>query len=85
MSKIRVDEWRDGVNTRLEEITVMNTKQSGEITHIKETTDEIKTLIKEQNGRVRNLEQHASAMKVVVSGITIVFTGLISWLFNTKG
>tara|TARA_Y100001951_G_C11249639_1_gene245531 strand:+ start:219 stop:476 length:258 start_codon:yes stop_codon:yes gene_type:complete len=85
MGKLRVDEWRDGVNTRLEKIAVISTKQSGEISHIKETTDEIKILIKEQNGRVRSLEQHASAMKVVVSGITIIFTGLIGWLFNTKG
>ena len=55
MNKVEVEHWRVGVDSRLEELTVMGAKQNSELAHIKESVDEIKGLVKEQNGRVRVL------------------------------
>ena len=44
MNRNQVDNWRTDTQARLEELTVMSAKQSGEITHIKQTVDEIKDL-----------------------------------------
>ena len=45
-------------------------------------TDEIKTLVKEQNGRVRALESSVSRIQGVGSMFVVVFGSLISWLFK---
>jgi regulator of sirC expression with transglutaminase-like and TPR domain len=82
MNKVDIERWRLNVDSRLEELTVMNAKQSSEVTHIKETTDEIKTLVKEQNGRVRALESSVSRIQGVGSMFVVVFGSLISWLFK---
>jgi|TARA_R110000765_G_scaffold13421_1_gene40219 hypothetical protein len=84
MNKNQVDDWRAFSQSRLEELTVMNAKQSGEISHIKEAVDEIRSLVKEQNGRVRTLEQQTSAIKATGSVIAVVFSGFIGWLFNIR-
>ena len=85
MNKARIDEWRGGVESRLEELTVMSAKQNSDIAYIKETTSEIKDLLKQQNGRVRSLEQKTSALEAIGSVVGVIFGGLIGWLFNTKG
>ena len=82
MNRNQVDNWRTDTQARLEELTVMSAKQSGEISHIKETVDEIKTLVKEQNGRVRVLESSVSRMQGIGSMVTVVFGSLIGWLFK---
>ena len=82
MNKVDIERWRINVDSRLEELTVMNAKQSSEVTHIKETTDEIKSLVKEQNGRVRALESSVSRIQGVGSMFVVVFGSLISWLFK---
>ena len=82
MNKVDIERWRVNVDSRLEELTVMNAKQSSEVTHIKETTDEIKSLVNEQNGRVRALESSVSRIQGVGSMFVIVFGSLISWLFK---
>ena len=82
MNKVDIERWRVNVDSRLEELTVMNAKQSSEVTHIKETTDEIKSLVKEQNGRVRALESSVSRIQGVGSMFVVVFGSLISWLFK---
>ena len=82
MNKVDIERWRINVDSRLEELTVINAKQSSEVTHIKETTDEIKSLVKEQNGRVRALESSVSRIQGVGSMFVIVFGSLISWLFK---
>ena len=82
MNKVDIERWRINVDSRLEELTVINAKQSSEVTHIKETTDEIKTLVKEQNGRVRALESSVSRIQGVGSMFVVVFGSLISWLFK---
>ena len=82
MNKVDIERWRLNVDSRLEELTIMNAKQSSQVTHIKETTDEIKTLVKEQNGRVRALESSVSRIQGVGSMFVVVFSSLISWLFK---
>ena len=82
MNKADIERWRINVDVRLEELTVINAKQSSEVSHIKETTDEIKSLVKEQNGRVRALESSVSRIQGVGSMFVVVFGSLISWLFK---
>ena len=82
MNKVDIERWRLNVDSRLEELTIMNAKQSSQVTQIKETTDEIKTLVKEQNGRVRALESSVSRIQGVGSMFVVVFGSLISWLFK---
>ena len=77
-----MDNWRTDTQARLEELTVMSAKQSGEISHIKETGDEIKNLVKEQNGRVRTLESSVSSIQSVGSFVALVFGSLIGWLYK---
>ena len=85
MNKSQVDIWRQGIESRLEELTVNGAKQNGELSHIKESVDEIKSMVKEQNGRVRKLEQQTSATKAIGSSLAIVFSALIGWMFENKG
>ena len=82
MNKVDIERWRLNVDSRLEELTIMNAKQSSQVTHIKETTDEIKSMVKEQNGRVRALESSVSRIQGVGSRFVVVFGSLISWLFK---
>lgn len=82
MNRNQVDNWRTDTQARLEELNVMSAKQSGEITHIKQTVDEIKVLVKEQNGRVRTLESSVSSIQSVGAFIALVFGSLIGWLYK---
>ena len=82
MNKSQVDNWRTDTQTRLEELTIMSAKQNSDIHYIKDTVDEIKVLVREQNGRVRLLEQQTTAIKAVGSLIAVVFSGFIGWLFK---
>ena len=82
MNKNQVDSWREISQARLEELTVVNAKQSSEITHIKETVDDIKVLVKEQNGRVRVLESSVSSIQSVGAFVALVFGSLIGWLYK---
>ena len=84
MNKTQVDDWRVNMQSRLEELTVLNAKQSSDISHVKESLDEVKTLIKEQNGRVRELEGNMSGVRAIVAMLSVVFSGLFGYLF-TKG
>ena len=82
MNRNQVDNWRTDTQARLEELNVMSAKQSGEITHIKQTVDEIKVLVKEQNGRVRTLESSVSSIQSVGAFVALVFGSLIGWLYK---
>ncbi len=84
MNKTQIDDWRVNMQSRLEELTVLNAKQSSDISHVKESLDEVKTLIKEQNGRVRELEGGMSGVKAIGGMLSAVFSGLFGYLF-TKG
>jgi len=52
--------------------------------YVKESLDEVKTLIKEQNGRVRELEGGMSGIKAIGGMLSVVFSSLFGYLF-TKG
>ncbi|MBT7930034.1 hypothetical protein HN682_09000 [Candidatus Peregrinibacteria bacterium] len=85
MNKAQVDDWRNGVESRLEELTIMNAKQNSDIHYIKDSVDEIKNLVKEQNGRVRVNESAIARIQGVGGIIAIAFSGFIGWLFKLKG
>ena len=82
MNKSKVDNWRDNVDARLEELTIMNAKQNSQLFHMNSTLQEIKSMVKEQNGRVRTLEQQTSAIKAIGSVVAIAYSAVITWLFN---
>ena len=82
MNKSEVDKYRTDIHSRLEELTVMGAKQNSELSHIKESVDEVKVLVKEQNGRVRILESSVSRIQGIGSMVTVVFGSLIGWLFK---
>jgi len=84
MNHKEVEDYRTGVRSRLEELTLMNAKQSSDMHYVKESLDEVKTLIKEQNGRVRELEGGMSGIKAIGGMLSAVFSGLFGYLF-TKG
>ncbi len=72
MNREQIEGWRGGVEARLEELTIMNAKQNSDISHIKETTDEIKILVREQNGRVRKNTSSIFWMYGIISGIGVI-------------
>ena len=84
MNHKEVENYRAGVQSRLEELTLISAKQGSDIGYVKESLDEVKTLIKEQNGRVRELEGGMSGVKAVGGMLSAVFSGLFGYLF-TKG
>ena len=52
--------------------------------YVKESLDELKDLIREQNGRVRELEGSMSGVKAIGAMLSAVFSGLFGYIF-TKG
>ena len=84
MNHKEVENYRTGVQSRLEELTLMNAKQSSDMHYVKESLDEVKTLIKEQNGRIRELEGGMSGIRAIGGMLSVVFSGLFGYLF-TKG
>ena len=84
MNHKEVESYRSGIQSRLEELTLMSAKQGSDINHIKDSLDEVKVLIKEQNSRVRILESGMSGVKAIGAMLSAVFSGLFGYLF-TKG
>ena len=84
MNHKEVESYRSGVQSRLEELTLMSAKQGSDINHIKDSMDEVKVLIKEQNGRVRVLENGMSGIKAIGAMLSVIFSSLFGYLF-TKG
>jgi hypothetical protein len=83
-NKEGVDNYRDCVQSRLEELTINQASQSSDITHIKESVDRLEVLVKEQNGRVRRNENLLSAVSAIGGVLSIVFGGFIAWLFKGR-
>jgi len=83
-NKQGVDNYRDCVRSRLEELTVNQASQSSDIIHIRESVDRLEVLVKEQNGRVRRNENLLSAVAAIGGVLSVVFTGFITWLFNIR-
>ena len=84
MNHKEVESYRSGVQSRLEELTLMSAKQGSDINHIKDSMDEVKVLIKEQNGRIRVLESSMSGVRAIGSMLSVIFSGLFGYIF-TKG
>ena len=84
MNKGQIDAYRGEMQSRLEELTVMNAEQNSNITNIKETLVDIKILFKEQNGRVRKNENMLSAITAIGGVLSVVFSGFIAWLFKGR-
>ena len=89
MNKKEVDSYREVVKdtiksnlNRLEELTLMNAKQSSDMHYVKESLDEVKVLIKEQNGRVRSLESTMSGIKAIGAMVSVFFSSLFGYLFT---
>ena len=60
----------------------MNAKQSSDMHYVKESLDEVKVLLKEQNGRVRNMEGVVSGIKAIGATISVMFSSLFAYLFT---
>ena len=45
MNKKEVDSYREGVQSRLEELAVLNAKHSQDMMHVKESVDEVKEML----------------------------------------
>jgi|TARA_R100000234_G_scaffold119846_1_gene103996 hypothetical protein len=84
MKQSEVDNWRVNMQSRMEELTVLNAKHNQDIMYVKESLDELKDLIREQNGRVRELEGSMSGVKAIGAMLSAVFSGLFGYIF-TKG
>jgi hypothetical protein len=89
MNKKEVDTYREVVKdtiklnqNRLEELTLINAKQSSDMHYVKESLDEVKVLLKEQNGRVRSVEGDVSAFKAIGAIISVMFSSLFAYLFT---
>jgi hypothetical protein len=80
MNKAAVDNYRELLQSRLEELTLMNAQQNSDIHYVKDTVDEIKILLKEQNGRVRSNEKMLSAISAIGGVLALVFSGAVAWL-----
>tara|TARA_Y100001938_G_scaffold151156_1_gene246645 strand:+ start:4536 stop:4796 length:261 start_codon:yes stop_codon:yes gene_type:complete len=70
-----VDRYREEVITSLTALKVDNR-------NIKQTLIELRSLLREQNGRVRQNETAIGWMKGIMSVAFAVFSGFIAWLFN---
>ena len=82
MNKKQVDSYRLIVQTRLEDLSILNAKHNQDMMHVKESIDDIKVLLKEQNGRVRKLEGNMSGIKAIGITIATVFSSLFGYLFT---
>ena len=85
MNKRAVDDYRELLQSRLEELTLMNAQQNSDIHYVKETVSRIETIVKEQNGRVRNNEHSIARIQGIGGMLSIVFASFIGWLFKMKG
>ena len=82
MNKKQVDDHRSIVQSRLEELTILNANHNQDMIYVKESIDEVKVLVKEQNGRVRKLEGNMSGIKAIGATIATVFSSLFGYLFT---
>jgi len=60
----------------------VNYQHNSDINYVKDAVDEIKILLKEQNGRVRSNEKMLSAITAIGGMLALVFSGAVAWLFR---
>ena len=74
-SNFDLDKYREDVITALAVLKADNR-------NMKETLIELRSLLREQNGRVRKAETAIGWMQGIASVAFAVFSGFIAWLFN---
>ena len=74
-SNFDLDKYREDVITALAVLKADNR-------NVKDTLIELRSLLREQNGRVRQNETVISWMKGIMSVGFVVFSSFIAWLFN---
>ena len=67
-------------NKIIEKLTYITTVQQRTLDDLKE----IKSLLKEQNGRVRTNETAVARLNVIASLMITVIAGFVTWLFGFK-
>ena len=72
-----IDKYREEMVTSL---TVLK----ADVRHIKETLVDQRTLLREQNGRVRNNENAVARLNVIASLMITIIAGFVTWLFGFK-
>ena len=70
---MKVDEYRESVLATLENLRVTNEAQTEDIA-------EIKVNVKEQNGRLRSVEQDLSKAKGVGVAVSALFASVLGWV-----
>ena len=70
-----IDKYRQDVITALAVLKADNR-------NVKETLIELRSLLREQNGRVRKTESSISWIQGIMSVGFALFSGFIAWLFN---
>ena len=70
------------INKYREEVITTLAVLKADNRNMKETLVELRTMLKEQNGRVRKNESSISWIQCIITLVFTVFTGFITWLFN---
>ena len=70
-----IDKYREHIVTSL---TVLKS----DVRNIKETLVDQRSLLREQNGRVRKNEKSIARIFGIGGTVMTVFSGIIAWLFN---
>ncbi len=83
MNHKEVKIYRGHVQQKLEEISLNHVAQTADIAYIKETVDDVKVLLKEQNARIRTNESAISKIQGIGSVLSLIFGGFIAWLFKS--
>lgn len=81
---MKLEEYRESVDSRLSDLTVTNATQTTDIAYIKEGIDTITKSLETQNGRIRKNEKKLSWLGGVGAVLSVVFSGVIGWIFKTK-
>ena len=70
-----IDKYREHIVTSLSVL-------KADVRNTRETLLDLKTLLREQNGRIRKNEKSIARIFGIGSTIMAVFSGIIAWLFN---
>ena len=74
-SDFDVEKYREHIVTSL---TILKS----DVRNTKETLIDLRSLLREQNGRVRKNEKSIARIFGIGSTVMAVFSGIIAWLFN---
>ena len=75
-NKFDLDRYREGIVTSLAIL-------KADVRNTKETLIDLRSLLREQNSRIRKNEKAISRIFGMGSVVMAIFSGLITWLFKT--